>query len=133
MKFWLAMGLLVAAAPAVASAPDAVDVSGTWHISGEVSGQSVDDVCTLKQADTALTGTCNSMGKTWDTKGKVDGKTVSFTHDGQYQGDKITLTYTGKLASDGSLSGTLDVDPYAVTGSFAAKKDAAAAPAAGLQ
>ncbi len=138
MKQWMAAAVLTAmvAAPAArAGGADDTSLTGVWKITGEVSGVPVEDTCTLKHADTSLTGVCETLGAKWDTTGKVDGKTVTFVHKGTYEGGEITMTYTGKLSADGaSMTGTLDVDPYAVTGSFAAKKDAPAPPpAAGLQ
>lgn len=126
MKQWIGLAFLVAV-PAVAAAPSDIDVTGTWTISGDVQGVEVPETCTLTQKDVALTGSCDTNTGKYDTKGKVDGKTVTFSHGGKYDGNDLTLTYTGKLADDGSVSGTIDVDPFNVSGSFTAKKGAAAA------
>ncbi len=115
--------------PALAAAPDDVDVTGNWTLSGEVSGVTVNETCTLAQKATVLTGSCKTDTGNYDTTGKLDGKTATFKHGGTYQGTDLTITYTGKLNADGSMSGTMDVDPFNVTGSFNAKKGAAAAPA----
>ena len=45
---------------------------------GEVQGIAVLESCTFTQADTALTGSCVTESGKYDTKGKVDGKTVTF-------------------------------------------------------
>ena len=126
MKYWIAIGLLLAG-PAVAAAPGDVDLNGTWAISGEVSGVAVVETCNLTQKDTALTGSCDTSTGKYDTTGKVDGKTVTFKHGGKYEGTDLTITYTGKVGTDGTVTGTMDVDPFNVTGSFSAKKGAAAA------
>ena len=124
---WMACALLMAL-PAIAAAPD--DVTGTWSFTGEVQGIAVLETCNFTQADTALTGSCVTEGGKFDTKGKVDGKTVTFSHGGKYNGSDYIITYTGKLGTDGAMTGTMDVDPFAVTGSFTAKKGAAAPTAA---
>jgi len=103
------------------------DVTGDWTIAGEVQGVGVDEVCTFVQTDAKLAGSCELTGKKYDTTGSVDGKKVVFKHGGEYNGDPLTLTYTGVMADDGSLSGSIYVDPMAVDGSFSAKKKVAAA------
>ena len=125
MKQWIAIGLLMAA-PAVAAAPDDVDLNGTWALSGEVSGVQVIETCTLTQKETSITGSCDTSTGKYDTTGKIDGKTIVFKHGGKYEGTELTITYTGKYGTDGALNGTMDVDPFNVTGSFSAKKNGAA-------
>ena len=128
MTKWIAVALLVAA-PALAAAPSNGDVTGTWTISGDVSGVSITETCTLTQQDTVLTGSCDTNTGKYDTKGKIDGATATFTHGGKYDGNDLVMVYTGKLGSDGTITGTIDVAPYNVTGSFTAKKGPAAGPA----
>ena len=110
-----------AAMPALA-APQGPDITGTWSISGEVSGTQVTETCMLIQKDTALTGTCDTSTGKYATTGKIDGTTATFKHGGTYEGTDLTITYTGKVNADGSMTGTMDVDPFNVTGSFSAKK-----------
>lgn len=123
---WMACALLMAL-PAIAAAPD--DITGTWAFAGEVQGIAVLETCNFTVADTALTGTCTTDSGKFPTVGKVDGKTVTFHHSGKYNGDDYVITYTGKLGTDGAMTGTMDVDPFSVTGSFTAKKSPAATPA----
>ena len=107
------------------------DLSGDWKITGDVQGYPIDEACTLVHKDGALAGSCLTQGKKFDTTGTVDGKKVVFKHGGEYQGDPLTLTFTGVVADDGTFSGSIYVDPLAVDGTFAAKK-AEAKPAAGM-
>ena len=120
---WIACALLMGL-PALAAAPD--DITGAWTFTGEVQGIAVVENCSFTLADTALTGSCVTESGKYDTKGKVDGKTVSFSHGGKYNGSDFVITYTGKLGTDGAITGTMDVDPFSVTGSFTGKKGAAA-------
>jgi hypothetical protein len=132
-KLGLGFGLAVLlAVPAFAQAPAGASITGTWLISGDVQGVGVSETCIVTQAtDGKLKGSCDvdGMGK-YDATGSVTDKTVIITHPGTYQGQDLTLTYTGKINSDGGITGTIDVDPMAVTGSFSAKKSDAATPPA---
>ena len=107
------------------------DLSGDWTITGDVQGYPIKEACTLVHKDAALSGACAAQGKKFDTVGTVDGKKVIFKHGGEYQGDPLTLTYTGVLVEDGSFSGAIAVEPMGVDGTFAAKKQVATT-AAGL-
>jgi len=104
------------------------DVSGDWTIVGDVQGVPINDVCTLVQTDGKLAGSCTLQDKKYETTGSVDDRKVVIKHGGEYNGDPLTLTYTGVMADDGSFSGSIYVDPMAVDGSFSAKKKAPAAP-----
>ncbi len=123
---WIATvtGLLLSAS-AFAASPSA---AGSWTIDGAVQGVTFTDVCTLTVKDTAITGSCkNDLGKVHDVTGTVNAKTVTFSHPDEYQGDPLTLTFTGTLAEDSSMKGTVDVQPQNVTGEFTAKRTPAPA------
>ena len=111
-------------------APQA-NLTGAWAITGDVQGYPIQEACALVHTDATLSGSCATQGKKYDTTGTVDGTKVIFKHGGEYQGDPLTLTYTGVLADDGTFSGSIYVDPMAVDGTFAAKK-AVATPVSGL-
>lgn len=121
MKLLIALACLIAV-PAIAAAPGDVDVTGNWSLTGDVAGTQVIETCNLTQKSTVLTGSCNTSTGKYDTTGKIDGKTVTFKHGGNYQGTDLNMTYTGKLGTDGAMTGTIDVEPFNVTGSFSAKK-----------
>jgi hypothetical protein len=98
------------------------NVAGTWTITGDVQGYPVNETCTFTQDAGKLTGSCKGSEKTYDTTGTVEGQKVVFKHAGEYQGDALTITFTGKLDDAGALKGTIDVDPMGVSGDFTAKK-----------
>lgn len=133
MKHWIGFALAVAM-PALAAAPNTaapdLDLSGTWSLSGDVQGVGVEETCIVVQQEIALTGSCDTSSGKYDLKGKLDGKTATFTHGGKYQGSDLMITYTGKVAADGTMTGTIDVDPFNVTGSFSARKGTATKPTA---
>ena len=98
------------------------DVSGEWTIAGDVQGYPINETCTFVQTEAKLTGTCVASGKKVESTGIIEGNKVVFKHAGEYQGDPLTLTFTGMVAADGSFSGSIYVEPLAVDGVFAAKK-----------
>ena len=119
--------LLLAAVLSAGLLSTSADVSGDWVLTGDVQGVGVSDVCTLVQTDAKLAGSCSMAGKKYDTTGTIDDKKVTIKHAGDYQGQALTLTYTGVIADDGGFSGAIYVDPMGVDGTFTAKKAVAAA------
>jgi hypothetical protein len=119
----------------VFQAAPADTLSGTWQLTGEVMGKPLDEVCTLSQAGPTLTGTCKQTGadaKSHMVTGEVKAGRVTFSHDGDHEGTTLTVSYTGMLASAKELRGTLEVQPFGVSGTFTATPAAPAmAPAAG--
>jgi hypothetical protein len=120
MKRAFVLGAILLASLRVANA---ADVSGTWHVTGSVSDNPVDATCTFTEKDAALTGTCVRKDKgTVDATGSVKGQTIEWHYNSEYNGDAITITYSGTLGKDGGISGTIVVDPYRATGEFTATK-----------
>lgn len=106
----------LAALPALAA-----DISGNWKVTGDVIGNPVNAVCTFKQADAKITGTCKmANGADSPAAGEIKDKAITFHHDVDSQGATYTLTYTGKLQDDGSLKGNIEV--AGVGGPFTATK-----------
>ncbi len=105
-------------------------VSGTWQVTGDVVGNPVNEICTLKLADAKITGTCRTAGaaKSYDVTGAVKDGKITFSHGGEYEGQPLTLTYTGTMASAKSLTGSIDVQPFGVSGQFTAAPAATPAP-----
>ncbi len=99
------------------------NLSGNWKIEGDVNGNPVNEICTLKQTENHLTGSCvGTEKKSYEVTGDVDGKKVTFKHGGEYEGGDLTLTYSGTLDEKGVVKGTLDVAPHNVSGDFTATK-----------
>ena len=57
--------------------------------------------------------------------GTVAGASVKWSYETVYDGGKIALSYTGMLNREGSITGTVLVDPYSAEGSFTATRKAA--------
>lgn len=105
----------------VATTATAAPLAGTWKIDGDVQGHPVKETCTLAGPDTALTGTCAGE-KSYAATASRRGDMVTLTHAGDYQGQALILTFTGKLQADGSLAGAIDVQPLNYDGSFTAAR-----------
>ena len=104
------------------SAPSATDsIPGKWAITGDVSGNRVKTVCTLIRTGTTLTGNCtNAEGAPYVLTGEVKEKTVVFQYDIDWQGQPLTVVYTGTLPTSTEMKGTIDVKPVSVSGTFSA-------------
>jgi hypothetical protein len=115
--------LLTIALLTVLQAPAARDsIAGTWQIKGSVSGADpFTDVCTIKQSGSTLTGSCALGGqKSYDLTGEVKDGAITFKHGGDYEGQALTIAYSGTLVTAKEMKGTISVDPFGVGGDFSA-------------
>ena len=113
--------LLVVAVALSLHATPADTVAGRWRISGDVQGNSVVELCTFEQKGAELGGRCESDdGEPTLLAGTVkDGKVV-FWHGGDWDGQALTVVYSGTLASPAKLEGTIEVRPMNMKGTFTA-------------
>jgi hypothetical protein len=108
----------------LARAEDKPNPTGTWKYSTEVNGQSIDVTIKLKLEDDKLTGSVtvfDNETKIEDAKYK-DGE-VSFTVKPDFNGNKFTIKYKGKIKGD-SFKGKreLERDGETNTKEFEAKR-----------
>ena len=88
----------------------AADVTGTWTASFETQIGVQSYTFELKVDGAALTGMAKSAnGEYAIEEGKVDGNTVSFVENMNYQGMPLKMTYTGNVVSDNEIQFTRDV------------------------
>ncbi len=113
-------------APAATTAPS---LTGKWKVHSNVSGNDHNATCTITQTDKALAGTCVADQGETKLVGTVDGSKASWKIETEYNGTPITLVYTGTFDSTGKLTGSLEVQPFGVTGDFDVSAADAAAPA----
>jgi hypothetical protein len=85
-----------------AVAPSGPDVTGSWKGAFDFNGDSVPLVIKLKSAGGVVTGTVEGLPTTPVEihEGKIDGDTVSFWVNSDYQGQTYKLVYKGKIAAD---------------------------------
>jgi rhodanese-related sulfurtransferase len=115
MKKQIALNLLTGAllfAGAITQAADA-DGNWIWTTPGRNGGADRQSVLTLKTDGAQLTGKISAPGrdgKPADTSiadGKVDGNNISFDVVRQFNGNSVTIAYTGTVA-DGKITGKIE-------------------------
>lgn len=122
-KLFVASTFLFAASAFAAGSPN---LTGQWSIHNSIAGNESDQDCQFVQTENKLTGTCkNEEGKDLDVTGTLDGNKLAWKYDSEYNGSPLTLTYTATLDDSGKIAGSVQVDPYGVTGDFTATPKAA--------
>jgi hypothetical protein len=108
------------ALPLVAADPS---LNGIWQLSLNVNGNTYAMQCTFQQDGEKLAGTCKSEEGENPLSGQIQGQKITWQHQTPYNGETLTLTYSGTVSSPTEIKGTLDVQPYAVTGDFTGQKE----------
>src|ERR1035441_3733432 len=96
------------------------NLTGQWTVHNSIAGNESDQECKFVQTENKLTGTCSGAEKEVQVTGSIDGKKVTFKYESEYNGSPLTVTYTATLDDSGKIAGTVDVDPFGVTGDFTA-------------
>ncbi len=92
----------------------AADISGTWKASFDTSIGKQEYTYTFAVKDGTLTGKAKwQTGESELVGGKLDGDTVTFVENFIYQGNKIAITYTGKVISADEIHFSRDVSGMA--------------------
>lgn len=125
MKKLLAVSALLLASSVFAAA--APSLTGQWTIHNSIAGNDSDQDCKLVQADNKISGTCKSEDKEVKITGSLDGNKLTWQYESEYNGNPLTLIYTATLDDSGKIAGSVEVQPFGVTGDFTAtpSKDAA--------
>jgi len=117
-KLFVIATLLITSSAFAAAAPS---VTGKWAIHQSIAGNDSDSQCNLVQTDATLTGTCkNQEDKDLPIKGSIDGSKVTWQFDSEYNGTPLTIKFSGTVDDSGKMSGTVDIDPFGVSGDFTA-------------
>lgn len=100
----------------------AAGLSGNWKLKGSVGEYPINLDCSFTTKGTAFSGTCKG-GNRPDraVTGEVNGQKVQFHYDVDYDGNNITVNYTGTLESDTQIKGT--VETSGTSGEFTATKE----------
>ena len=79
------------------------DVSGVWNLEMQWSGSDTKStgVCTLKQDETKLTGSCQSAKSV--VSGEVNDRKVTIRIDVEQDGQKGAMSFDGTVEESGSL------------------------------
>ena len=110
--------LTLALAPALAFEP--APIAGTWNVVANVGGNQSEQTCTFIQKDGELSGNCKGERGTYPVTGKVDGKSVTWQFEIEYEGQKLIPVYTGALESADKIAGAVDVQGMGIGGEFTA-------------
>ena len=87
---------------ALALAAFAADVTGKWTYEMQGRQGAMTATLNLKAEGGTLTGTVSGRGgETEISDGKIDGDNVSFNVIREFNGNKMTMKYTGKVTDDG--------------------------------
>jgi hypothetical protein len=79
----------------------AADINGQWTATFNTQIGEQHYTYTFKADGEKLTGTAkNDMGSTEIQNGTIKGEDVSFVENLDFNGNKIEITYTGKIAGD---------------------------------
>lgn len=108
--------LLLVATPMFAFGADGL--TGPYHLHSSIAGTDTDQTCSLSQTNNKLAGTCKSDTGEVKLTGTVESKNVTIKVNSEYNGEPLTVTYTGKLDDSGVVQGDVDVEPMGVTGDF---------------
>jgi hypothetical protein len=116
-----ALLIMLAVSPRAAEAQ--ADLSGTWQLAVNTDNGLTNPTMTLSQQGTTLTGEYSSQALgVSEVRGNVDGNDVTITFTASLQGQSIPVVYSGTIAEDGTLSGTLDIADGMLTGTFTATR-----------
>ncbi len=87
--------------PLVPVAPPAPNITGSWKGAFELNGTSMPVTFNLKSAASVVTGTVEGLGPAPVEihEGKLDGESVTFWLNADYQGQTYTLVYKGKITA----------------------------------
>jgi hypothetical protein len=114
--------LLLFLLPALASS-SAPSVTGSWTLATNVQGNTGAPTCTFKQDGEKITGSCSAPNNTQsEVTGEITDTKVTFRYNIEWDGNPLTLVFTGTLDSDTTMKGTIEVQPMGVPGDFTATK-----------
>ena len=114
--------LLLTLALALAVGFQPASVAGTWNVVANVGGTQSEQTCTFIQKDSELTGNCKGERGTYPVTGKVDGKSVTWQFEIEYEGQRLIPVYTGTIESADKIAGGVDVQGMGIGGEFTATR-----------
>ena len=119
--------LFALTATLVAFAAETV-LTGSWTVDNDIAGNTSTAPVVFKQEGNKLTGVIKMPeGKELAISGEIKDQKVSWKYDTEWEGNPLTMAYTGTIDASGAMSGTVEVQPMGVEGTFTAKKSEAKA------
>jgi len=99
-------------------------LAGQWTIHNSIGGNENQQECMFARGgrqDQRNLQICQAL-RTYSVQvtGSVNGKKVTWKYEMDYNGTPLTMTYTATLDDTDKVSGTFEVEPFAVSGDFTA-------------
>ena len=95
------IGILFIAVLTFSAVAFAAAIDGTWTATFDSRGGEQHYTYTFKADGEKLTGTAkNDMGETTIEEGVIKGDDVTFTENLDFQGQKLSIKYKGKMSGD---------------------------------
>lgn len=93
---------------------NAADITGTWTASFDTQVGKQEYTYTFNVDGSTVNGAISSgNGESEVTNGMLDGDTLTFTENLNYQGTALEVNYTGTVVSDTEIKFTRDVGGFA--------------------
>src|SRR5258708_263563 len=121
MKRLLAISAFLFASSAFA----APNLTGKWTIHNSIAGNENDQECKFVVTDNKITGSCKTQDKDLPVTGTIDGNKATWQFQSEYNGSPLTFIYKATLDDSKKIAGTVEVQPYGVTGDFTAATSSA--------
>lgn len=107
---------------ATAALAFAADLTGKWTFDVETDMGSGSPTFVLKQDGEKLTGTYHGQFGEAPLTGTVKGDKMEFSFEAAPTGEKMKIVYTGTIAANNTIEGSVDYGGGQLKGTFKARK-----------
>jgi hypothetical protein len=97
-------------------------MAGRWSVDFDVAGNARHSDLVLEQDGERLSGTIHVSGSELPVAGEAAGRHATWRYDTLWNGQVLTLVFTGDLDDAGKWVGTVEVRPMNVEGTFTATR-----------
>lgn len=103
------------------------NISGVWTVTSDIYNNKSVSKVRLKTEGEKVSGTLLvSGGQEVPVSGECHGTEITWGYRKDWEGNPLSLHYSGKISDDGKIIGSVEVKPMGVTGEFEAVKETAA-------
>ena len=121
---WIVASVVAAGAAAQGQKPQAaLDVTGNWTMSLEMSMGTATPALVLKQDGETISGTYTGRYGTSELHGTLKDRAIAFNFEMGPAGETVTMSFAGEVSADGqTMKGTADLGEMGEA-TWSAKKD----------